>query len=166
MMITFTILTRLFRTSFGSIYLQKGRLRLGLLIGLIGFAGMATFGVLEARASGIGMNRILGWTPWLLVFVLANGFFEELMFRGLFLKKFKPLVGPCLGNLATALVFAIGHAGVSYTSSILPFVGITFIFALVAGFVMQKTEAVWGSVLFHAGADVVIMIGIFAGVKT
>jgi hypothetical protein len=31
---------------------------------------------------------------------------------------------------------------------------------------MQKTEALWGSALFHAGADVVIMIGIFAGVKT
>ena len=166
MMVTFTILTRLFRTSFGSIYLQKGRLRLGLAIGLIGFAGMATFGVLEARALGIGMSRILGWTPWLLIFVLANGFFEELMFRGVFLKKFEPLAGTHLSNLATALVFAIGHAGVTYTSSILPFVGITFVFALVAGFVMQKTEAVWGSALFHAGADVVIMIGIFAGVKT
>lgn len=166
LVITVTILTKLFRTSFGSIYLQKGRLRLGLAIGLVGFAGMATFGVLEARALGIGMNRILGWTPWLLIFVLANGFFEELMLRGVFLKKFEPLLGTLLSNLATALVFAIGHAGVTYTSSILPFIAMAFIFALIAGFVMQKTDALWGSALFHAGADVVIMIGIFAGVKT
>jgi membrane protease YdiL (CAAX protease family) len=164
--ITFTLLARLFQVSFGSIYLQRGRLRLGLAIGFVGFAGMATFGVLEARSLGIGMSRILGWAPWLLIFVLGNGFVEELMARGLFLKKFEPLMGCHLSNLATALVFAIGHAGVTYTTDILPFLGLVFVFALVAGFVMQKTEAIWGSALFHAGADVVIMIGIFAGVKT
>jgi hypothetical protein len=30
---------------------------------------------------------------------------------------------------------------------------------------MQKAEALWGPALFHAGADVIIIIGIFAGAK-
>ncbi len=89
---------------------------LGLVIGLVGFSAMATFGILEARALGISMSRIIAWAPWLLIFVLTNGLFEELMARGLFLKKFEPLVGPHLANLITALVFAIGHAGVTYTA--------------------------------------------------
>lgn len=159
------MLTRFFRVSLGSIYLQKGRLRLGLIIGIAGFAMMATFGVLEARSMGVSAARVIEWAPWLLLFVLSNGFFEELMFRGLFLKKFEPLVGPRLANLLTALVFAIGHAGVRYTADILTFMAITFVFALVWGYVMQKTDALWGSVLFHAGADTVIIIGILAGVK-
>jgi uncharacterized protein len=159
------VLAKVFRVSLSSLYLQKGRLRLGLVIGIAGFATMATFGMLEAQSMGISMARVIAWAPWILLFVLANGFFEELMFRGLFLKKFEPLVGPRLANLLTALVFAIGHAGVKYTADILTFTAITFVFALVWGYMMQKTESLWGSMLFHAGADTVIIIGILAGVK-
>lgn len=159
------VLTRFFRVSLGSIYLQKGRLLLGLIIGVAGFAIMATFGVLEARSMDISTARVIQWAPWILLFVLSNGLFEELMFRGLFLKKFEPLVGPRLANLLTALIFAIGHGGVKYTADILTFVVVTFIFALVWGYVMQKTDSLWGSALFHAGADTVIIIGLLAGVK-
>lgn len=159
------VLTRAFRVSLGSVFLQKGRLKLGLALGLAGLAGMAAFGVLEARNLGVSMNQLIGWSPWLLIFVLANGFFEELMFRGLFLKTFEPLVGPRLANLVTALVFTIGHAGVTYTADILMFMAVTLAFALLWGYITQKTGALWGSALFHAGADVIIIIGIFAGAK-
>jgi len=46
------------------------------------------------------------------------------------------------------------------------FAAITFVFALVWGYLMQKTGSLWGSALFHAGADTLIIIGIFSGVKT
>jgi membrane protease YdiL (CAAX protease family) len=163
--VSVVVLTRVFQVSLGSVFLERGRLMLGLAIGLVGFLGMATFGVLESRSPGVTTVRLIGWAPWLLIFVLSNGFFEELMFRGLFLKKFEPLVGPRLSNLITAVVFTIGHAGVTYTADILTFLAITLVFALVWGYIMQKTEALWGSALFHAGADVIIMISIFAGVK-
>ncbi len=55
---------------------------LGLAIGLTGFSVMAAFGVLEARSLGGSTSQIIGWTPWLSIFVLANGFFEDLMARG------------------------------------------------------------------------------------
>lgn len=88
------------------------------------------------------------------------------MFRGLFLKKFEPLLGAPLSTLLTALVFAIGHAGVTYSADVLVFVAITFGFAMIWGYLMQKTGSLWGSALFHAGADTLIMIVIFSGVKT
>ena len=37
---------------------------------------------------------------------------------------------------------------------------------MIWGYLMQKTGALWGSVLFHAGANTLLIIGIFAGVKT
>jgi membrane protease YdiL (CAAX protease family) len=55
---------------------------------------------------------------------------------------------------------------VTYTADILVFVAITFVFALIWGYLTQKTGALWGSALFHAGADTLIIIGIFAGKKT
>ena len=69
-------------------------------------------------------------------------------------------------NVLTGFVFAAGHSGVTYTADILVFVAITFVFALIWGYLMQKTGAVWGSEIFHAGADTLIMIGIFAAVRT
>lgn len=167
LLVTVIVLGKLLRIDFDSIYLRRGRRPgLGLAIGLAGFALMAVFAVLEAHGMGVTNQRILGWLPWILIFVLANGFFEELIFRGLFLKKFEPLLGAPLANVLTAFVFAAGHAGVTYSSDILVFVAITFVFALIWGYLMQKTGSLWGSALFHAGADTLIMIGMFAGVKT
>lgn len=160
------VLGKLLRIDFDSVYLRKGRLRLGLVVGLAGFTGMAVFALVEAHGMGISSRRLLNWAPWILTFVFANGFFEELMFRGLFLKKFEPLLGTSLANVLTGLVFAAGHAGVNYTEDILVFVAITFVFALVWGYLMQKTGALWGSSLFHAGADTLLIIGILSGTKT
>lgn len=160
------VLARLFRFDLGSFYLQKGRLKLGLAIGFITFAIMATIGVAAARSLGVDMGKIIQWTPWILIFILANGFMEELLTRGIFLRKYEPFLGRNLSNLATALVFAIGHSWVTYASDLAVLLALAFAFALMAGYMMQKTEAIWASALFHAGADTLIVIGMFAGVKT
>jgi membrane protease YdiL (CAAX protease family) len=167
LLLTVVVLSRLLQIDFDSIYLGKGsRPGLGLAIGLTGFAVMASFALVEAHSAGISNRSIVGWAPWLLSFVLANGFFEELMSRGLLLKKFEPFLGRPLSNLLTGFVFAIGHAGVTYSTDVLEFVAVTFVLALVWGYLMQKTGSLWGSALFHAGADTLIIIGMFAGVKT
>jgi membrane protease YdiL (CAAX protease family) len=88
------------------------------------------------------------------------------MFRGLLLRKFESLIGASLSSLLTAFVFAIGHAGVTHSADVLVFVAITFLFAIIWGYLMQKTGSLWGSAPFHAGADTLIMIGTFSGVKT
>jgi len=34
--------------------------------------------------------------------------------------------------------------------------------ALAWGYLMQKTDSIWASILFHAGMDIPIMLGIFS----
>jgi membrane protease YdiL (CAAX protease family) len=160
------VLCRIFGISLGSFYLQRGNLKVALIFGILGFAVMASFGIFQARSLGISIQKIRTWTPWLLMFCLANGFVEELIARGLFLKSFEPFLGRWLSNLVTAVVFSIAHVGVTYSTDLLQFLVVLFVFALLAGLLMQKSDALWGSALFHAGADILIMIGIFAGVKT
>jgi membrane protease YdiL (CAAX protease family) len=166
LVLTVLVLAKLLRIGFDSIYLRRGKLALGLIIGLAGFAAMSLFAIFEAHDMGISNHRLLSLAPWILTFVLANGFFEELMSRALFLKKFEPFLGAFLSNLLTAVVFGVGHAGVTYTTDVLVFAAITFIFALIWGYLMQKTGSLWASALFHAGADTLLIIGIFTGIKT
>jgi len=50
---------------------------------------------------------------------------------------------------------------VQYAPDILVFLAILFVLALAWGYVIQRTESLWGCALFHAGADLMIMVGIY-----
>ncbi|MFW6139759.1 MAG: CPBP family intramembrane glutamic endopeptidase [Acidobacteriota bacterium] len=149
--------------SLASIYFKKGHLRYGLTIGLIGFFAFAGFLVLQAKNIDSGLERLLLGAPWILIFVLSNGLNEELLFRGIFLKKLEPFLGKLGSNLLTALVFSLAHIKVEYVKSreIFMFLGIVFVLALIWGYLMQKTGSLLGSVLFHAGADLVLFTSLF-----
>jgi membrane protease YdiL (CAAX protease family) len=149
------------RSDLASIYLQRGNLKRGLTIGLVAFAALSVVGVVQALGHRVGVGRLFSWVPWILIFVLATGFMEELLFRGIFLKRLEPVIGAWPANGLTALVFALAHAKVTYAPNVLVFMGITFVLGLVWGYIMQKTDSLIGSWLFHAGADVLIIIGIF-----
>jgi hypothetical protein len=160
------VFNKLSGNSLGSIYIQKGNLKLGLLIGGIAFlvsvAGSIPIAELLFKGDGLTVARVLPWTPWVLIIVLANGTLEELLFRGLFLRKLEPFFGKFLSNFLIALVFTVLHKGSTYTSSEYIFLVILTPLALVWGWVMQKTDSVWGSILFHAGMDIPIFLGIFS----
>jgi membrane protease YdiL (CAAX protease family) len=85
---------------------------------------------------------------------------EELLFRGLFLQRYQNLFGNPGGNLLQATVFAIAHAGVSYTP-----IGFVFLFVvafplgLVSGYLMRTTRGLLAPVIFHAGLDIPIYLG-------
>ena len=90
------VFTFLSGSDLGSIYVQKGNLKLGLTIGLITFLIFAITAIPLAslfQAQNLSLNRIVPWIPWILIFVLANGAMEELLFRGLFLRKLEPFFG-------------------------------------------------------------------------
>lgn len=160
------VFNKLSGDSLGSIYIQKGNLKLGLLIGGIAFlvsvAGSIPMAELLFKGNGLTVARVLPWVPWVLIIVLANGTLEELLFRGLFLRKLEPFFGKFLSNFLIALVFTVLHKGSTYTSSEYIFLVILTPLALVWGWVMQKTDSVWGSILFHAGMDIPIFLGIFS----
>jgi membrane protease YdiL (CAAX protease family) len=127
----------------------------------LAFAG---FLLLQAKNAYDGFERLLSASPWILVFVLANGLNEELPFRGLFLKKFEPFLGKFGSNLLTAIVFTIAHMKVEYVASgeVLRLLGTMFILALVWGYMMQKTDSLIGTSLFHAGEDLLLFSSPFA----
>jgi uncharacterized protein len=146
----------------GSMYLGKGRLGLGLAVGIAAFVVFAGLAVMPLTGKSEVVSKLLPLTPWILIFVLANGFMEELLFRGVFLKRYEPFLGQGLANLLTAIVFTLAHMQVTYVADVLQFLAIVFPLALIWGYLMQKTNSLWGSVLFHAGADCMIVFGIFA----
>ena len=65
-------------------------------------------------------------------------------------------------NLCIALVFTLVHAPVEYAPDILVFLAIVFVLAIAWGYLIQRSGSVWGSVLFHAGADLLIVVGIYS----
>jgi membrane protease YdiL (CAAX protease family) len=145
-----------------SLYLVKGRIGLGLAVGAAGaavFIAIALIGV--AGQQGV-LGRLFSLLPWILIFVFANGFMEELLFRGLFLQRYEPFLGKGLSILLTAVVFTLVHAQVTYSSDVLLLLAIIFPLSLFWAWLMQKTGSLWGAVLFHAGADCLIIFGAFA----
>ncbi len=149
----------------GSIYLQKGRLGKGLLIGCIAFIAAAALAYPMADLFGIQdvtFEKLLSWLPWILIAILSNAFMEELLFRGLFLRKLEPFTGKWIANILVAIVFIAPHLTVNYAESI-PVFGLVLIpLALAWGWIMQFTDSIWGSFLFHAGMDIPIFLGIFS----
>ena len=162
------LFTKMSRGTLGSIYIQKGNLKAGIIIGMSTFFLAAAGSIPMAslfNARDLSLARVLPWTPWLLIYVLANATMEELLFRGLFLRKLEPFYGKILSNLLIALVFTVIHGSVNYGADQYLFLAILFPLALVWGYVMQKTDGVWGSILFHAGMDIPIMLGIFSNLS-
>ena len=167
---TIILLTRAFGDDLASIYLKRGNIRKGLAIGLATFfLFMATsLPVSELFFGGrdLSLGRVLPWMPWVLIFVLGNALNEELLFRGLFLRKLEPVLGAFASNLLIAILFTLMHTGVEYTSDALLFLAILLPLALAWGSIMQKTDSLWGSVLFHAGADIPTIIGILSAMAS
>jgi len=162
------LFTKMSGSDLGSIYIQRGNLRLGLIIGLVTFSLAAAGSIPMAslfNARDLSLARIIPWVPCLLVHVLSNATMEELLFRGLFLRKLEPFLGRSLSNFMIAFVFTAIHGAANYTSDQYLFVAILFPLALAWGYIMQKTDSVWGSILFHAGMDIPIMLGIFSNLS-
>jgi membrane protease YdiL (CAAX protease family) len=166
------VLTKLIGNDLGSIFLKRGDLRAGLEFGLISFgicAGIfAVIAVVQSNApasrgltaSGLSLSTIVAALPWILVWAFANSVMEELWFRGIYLKKLIPFLGTLGTIVVTALVFSIPHFGGTYIADTerLIFASIVFVLGFVNARQMLKTDSIWGSVLFHAGYDLIVII--------
>ena len=144
------------------LYLTSGKVITGLIIGVFSFAFMAFPAFYNPDlqlAPGFLHDNIL----WILLFVFANGFMEELLFRGIFLKQINNFVKSRWSILLTSIVFGVGHFQVTYTPDVLIFVSIVFLLGLIWGFLMHYTRSIIASVFFHAGADLMIIVPAFAG---
>ena len=162
------MLNRLAGQSVGSLYIRRGNLRLGLTVGLVAFAVMIATVIPVTQTSFKGENltwaRILPWTPWVLIFVLANASNEELIFRGLFIGKMEPFLGKFATNIVTTIPFVFVHSYTGYATDQTVFLALQLLpLSLAWCWLMQKTNSIWGSILFHAAMDIPIVVGIYSG---
>lgn len=169
--LTMILLIKLQGGSLKSLYLKRGNLRRGLILGLLGLVAfaVATVAIVHVFFQGTSLTlaRLSTLAPWIALFAASNGPAEELWFRGLFLKRHEKLMGPDLANLLQALIFTSARFSVKYapflTSSLLPpFLLATFILGLVLGELMQKTDSILVSALIRAGANIPMVIAVFA----
>ena len=162
--VTILVLVRAYGIRLGSIYVQRGNLRWGLILGLgvlVNFLSSA----LMFFAGRYSDPALLGDALlWGLVFSLANGFMEELWLRALFLRRLVPLIGGGGAILLTATWFSLMHMGAVYFQPIaIPFFLANLItFALAWGYVMKKTDSLIGPSLMHAASDLFLFIATLA----
>lgn len=157
------------KTDFYSIYLAKGKLKSGLIIGLSFFIGFTIITILLGAINPIfqdkindnNINTLFAVIPWALLFVLSNGFMEELLFRGLFLKQLESKIGFKSSNILTAIIFSIAHVQVTYVTHMVGFIIIVFTLGLLLGYYMKKTNSIIAPLLIHAGADMMMILPAF-----
>jgi len=155
------VMARLCGENLSSLYIRRGRLLLGLSVGFIAAAICVALSLQQPSTKGLGTSRLWAVAPWIVLFVVSNGFMEELLFRGLFLGRYKPLIGRWPAIFSTALAFTLAHMQVKYIPDILTFLVVVLGLSIAWGWLMEKTDSLWGSALFHAGADLLIIVPIF-----
>lgn len=158
------VLTRLSGADLGSLYLKRGNWRWSLGIGTLVLLNFATSALLFFATRYTTVDRLGVAVLWGLVFSFANSFMEELWLRGIFLKRFEPLLGFGGTVLLTSVVFSLMHVGAVYlTPAAIPFLlAYALTLGLACGYMMMKTDNIWGGTLIHAAADLFGFVAILA----
>jgi len=160
------VLTKLSGADLGSIYLKRGNLIWGLSIGAIVLFNFASSAILFFATRYTSIDKLIVAILWGVVFSFANSFMEELWLRGIFLKRFEPLLGISGAVLVTSIVFSLMHVGAVYlTPAAIPFMlANTLTLGLACGYLMMKMDSIWGSTMIHAAADFFLFIAMLASV--
>jgi len=158
------LLARIVGIPLSVLYVRAGDLWLGLSIGASGFALFTLQAIPQGRQLGVNGEMIRKLWPWILVFVFANAFMEELWFRALFFGPLSSLAGPIAAILLTAAIFAVVHIGATYMSKEqrVRFLIILFVLGMAWGACLHFTGSILASTLFHAGADLMVINGFIA----
>lgn len=158
------VLTKISGADLGSIFIKRGDLKMGLGIGALVFVFLGTASFMFA-ATRFSSTKLLGdAVVWGLVFSFANGFMEELWLRGIFLKRFAPLLGVGGSVLLISMVFALMHGFAFYfnPTALLFYVLNTLALGLACGYLMMKSDSLWGAMLIHAASDFFLFIAVLA----
>ena len=156
------ILSWLAQRDLGWIYLQRGRPRRWLPFGLVSLAVCAVVMVAMLLWAGMSAGDLLAAAPYILAFVTANAIMEELWFRGVFLRSYETTIGWTGAMVVTALAFGVSHMNATYFESAVGLVfglGVIGLGVLMA-WAMRWGNSLWGSVLFHMGMDLLIILPI------
>ena len=164
---TILLFTQLAGMRLEAVYVKRGNLKWGLLIGLGTLLNFMTSSLMFNALKYPSLEKLGSAILWGLVFALFNGFLEELWLRALFLKKLIPLLGVGTSIVLTSLWFGLFHvSGLMYMQpESIPFYMInTFTFAAAWGYLMHKTDSWIGPGLMHAASDFYLFIEMLSSV--
>ena len=142
-----------FRPSEVGLSLQRSTLQVQVLVGLTGIGfGLLEYWILspEPLIPALTWERIL--LP-ALIFLMATGFTEELVFRGVIQRSSLEVMGPW-GLVYTAAAFSVLHIG--YFSWM--HWGLVFLIGLFFGWVVKKTGSILGVSLSHGLTNIVLYL--------
>jgi len=164
-------LTRLFDGNWALTYFGLGRARLLLVLSIVMFGLVAlamarhSSGYIPMRGS-LAPTKYLRLLPALAVLAISNGFQEEFLFRGLFLRRYEAYFPFWAALALQASVFAFAHLGITYSTSATVF---TLLFALplglVAGLLMHATKGIVTPAIFHGALDIPIYLAFLSYVS-
>ena len=80
---TILVLVKLSGDDLGSVYIKRGNLTWALRIGFLALLNLTATAFIITSFMDRDIESIIPNLPWFIVFALANGFMEELWFRGL-----------------------------------------------------------------------------------
>src|SRR3989475_11129078 len=93
-------------------------------------------------------------SPYLLVLALANGFKEELWFRGLFWNKYEPLLGVRFSNFLEAPIFAASLIEGEFGSVLIGIVLVSLVVGLGLCYLLRRTGSILGPCVWGAGSEI------------
>jgi membrane protease YdiL (CAAX protease family) len=148
----------------GSIFLKRGNLKLGLGAGALVFFFLGTATFMFAVERFTSMDTLVAAVVWGLVFSIVNGFMEELWLRGIFLNRFAPMIGIHGAVWVTSLIFASMHGFAFYFDpfALIFFFVNTLSLGLACGYLIMKSDSLWGAVIIHAASDFFLFIAVLA----
>ncbi len=162
---TILLLSRLAGMKLESLYVRRGNLKWGLIIGLGTLANFMTSSLMFFVGRYPSMEKLGSAILWGIVFALFNGFLEELWLRAQFLKKLVPVLGVGTSIVLTSLWFGLFHvSGLIYMQpEAVPFYMVnTFTFAVAWGYLMHKTDSWIGPSLMHVASDFFLFIALLS----
>ena len=145
----------------GSLGLRRGHLLWAGVAGGLAIVNFGTNALMASSAQDLATTSLGSLFLWGLVFSLANGFMEELWFRGLFLGRLVPHIGAGGAVVVTAVIFGLLHVGADYLDPAVVAVTLLNIVThgVVLGWLMLKTDSLWGAVLYHCAMDLWLFVG-------
>ncbi len=123
----------------------------------IGFVIAAPMALIFFITNRFQINTVDKW--WLLVLtgtVLA-GLFEEIVFRGFYLKFFKEKYGFLWANITASVLFSLLHINELLEQNIIQLV-LLFILGIFLGYLCEKTKSVWVPVIIHITFNILIFL--------
>jgi membrane protease YdiL (CAAX protease family) len=157
------------RRSLESLGLRGGRVWMSLGAGLLATIPLLALFVFDPSGGRDAVFSTPGvilrsWLPWIVLFSIANGFMEELWFRGLWYGAFKQALGVPAAMHVTSLAFCIMHV-IVYWGDPMAIAMLTpawLFMGYAYALIMRKTGSLWGPALAHAIADVLFLLVAFS----